>query len=105
MHKRMCEYLAKYKLRPLVASKVEEFVFGNCNTELSDKNFLHPVFFNGTCCTAVDISRIKPECPPLLSKGRLRAWDASMDFGKEQTYLKEYNHVSFCESLALSGHL
>ena len=48
-HARMKEYLRQYGLKPFEINRVEEFVFGNCNTELSDKNFMYPVFLNG--CT------------------------------------------------------
>ena len=55
-HARMRDYLRQYGLKPLEANRVEEFVFGNCDTELSDKNFMYPVFLNGVLCDVVDFA-------------------------------------------------
>ena len=91
-HAKMKAHLKQYGLKPLEMNKVEEFVFGNCKTELSDKNFMYPVFFQGILCDVVDFARINPECPPLLSKGKMKSWEVLMDFGEQETNVKKYSH-------------
>ena len=41
-HTKMRDYLRQYGLNPLEINRVEEFVFGNCDTELSDKKLYVP---------------------------------------------------------------
>ena len=91
-HEALRLFLIPYGLKPLAKSKVEEFIFGNCNNELSDKNFMYPVFCKGTFCDVIDFARIKPHCPLLVSKGRMKSWDVSLDFGSEITHVKKFNH-------------
>ena len=63
VHELLRDYLARFQLKPLQMPKQEEFVLGNCDTELSDSCFLYPVFFGGQHCDYLDIARIRPECP------------------------------------------
>ena len=74
-------YLARYGLRPIVVDRVEEFIFGNCESELSDKAYLYPVFHKGQIIDVIDIARIKPECPSLTSKKQMKKWKVNLDFG------------------------
>ena len=67
-HEEWERYLAMYGLKPIIVDRVEEFVFGNCETELSDKAFMYPVFNKGKIIDVIDIARIKPECPSSISK-------------------------------------
>ena len=91
-HAKMRDYLRRYGLKPLEINRVEEFVFGNCDTELSDKNFMYPVFLNGVLCDVIDFARITPECPPLVSKGKMKAWDVDLSFGKQKTIVNKFGH-------------
>ena len=91
-HAKMKAYLKQYGLKPLDVNRVEEFVFGNCNTELSDKNFMYPVFLHGVLCDVVDFARINPECPPLLSKGKMKAWDVDLAFGDQKVKVNKFSH-------------
>ena len=92
MHKVLCEFLAKYGLKPLEKHSREEFVFGNCDTEISDKCFLYPVFFGGHHCDYLDIARITPECPALIPKGKCKDWEVILDFGKQTTKVQKFAH-------------
>ena len=67
-HEDWVKLLALYGLKPIIVDRVEESVFGNCETELSDKAFMYPAFHNGKIIDVRDIARIKPECPSLISK-------------------------------------
>ena len=89
-HSSMQEYLKQFGLQPLWVPKVEEFVFGNCNTEFSDKSFMYPVFRDGKLIDVVDLARIKPECPPLISKGVMKDWDVKLNFGEQVTEVQKH---------------
>ena len=58
----------------------------------SDKNLMYPVFFQVVLCDVVDLARINPECPPLLSKGKMKCWGVLMDFGDQKVNVKKFSH-------------
>ena len=86
----MGKFLAMYGLKPIIVDKCEEFVFGNCETELLDEAFMYPVFFDGKIVDVIDIARISPECPPLVSKKLMKKWDVSLDFGEQKAHVKKH---------------
>ena len=84
--------LKRYGLKPISYQKVEEFIFGNNQTEFSDRAFIYPCGFDGKFASGVDIARIKPKCPTLLSKGILKSWEANLNFGKQESTLDRFHH-------------
>ena len=52
------------------------------------------MFFNGQLCDYVDIARIAPECPGLLSKNKMKSWNVLLDFGDQETQVRKYSHTS-----------
>ena len=65
-------------------------MFGNCNTEFSDKSFMYPVFRDGKLIDVVDLARISPECPPLISKGVMKDWNVNLNFGDQVTEVQKH---------------
>ena len=53
---------------------------------------MYPVFLDGVLCDVIDFARIKPECPPLVSKGKMKAWDVDLSFGKQRTIVNKFAH-------------
>jgi hypothetical protein len=101
-HKAMVKYLAKYGLKPVKYNKVEEFIFGNDQTEKSDAAFVYPCVFEGNFACGVDIARIDPDCPALASKALLKKWEADISFKNNTMTLEKYNHtVPFTSNVPL----
>ena len=85
VHATWQRYLAKLGLTAVRIEKVEEFIFGNENTELSDCAFQYPVFVDGKFVGAIDIARIAVGCPALYSKRMMKQWKHNLDFANQIT--------------------
>ena len=51
---------------------------------------MYPVFFDGNLVDVIDIERITPECPPLISKGLMKKCEVNLDFGEQKTHVKRH---------------
>ena len=79
-------------MKPLVAPCKEQFQFGDGNIVEATKKYLYPCFLDGVYHGSIDQASVPVQCPQLLAKVTMKAWDTDLCFGKSLMKVHKFNY-------------
>ena len=83
----MCEYIAKYGLKPKKVPHREEFVFGDGKVDTSMWYWEYPVVMKGKIRGTIKIAECTVPCPCLFSLEMAEQWEASTNHKNHNIHL------------------